>query len=95
MLTDGKHLFVEAAGLKDVINASRHGQLAMRDLIGLHLRRVEWDKDGFVARLYPLPVVSQDKLDRLDEAFLFERSIDIYTYDRHAEKLRLREIRTE
>jgi hypothetical protein len=53
MLTDGKHLFVEEAGLKDVINASRHGQLAMRDLIGLHLQRVEWDKDGFVARLYP------------------------------------------
>jgi uncharacterized protein (DUF433 family) len=53
MLTDGKHLFVEAAGLKDVINASKHGQLAMRDLIGLHLQRVEWDKDGFVSRLYP------------------------------------------
>ena len=30
----------------------------------------------------------QDKLDRFDEAFLFERSIDIDTYDRHAEKLR-------
>ena len=30
----------------------------------------------------------QDKLDRLDEGFLFERSIDIDTYDRHAEKLR-------
>ncbi len=30
----------------------------------------------------------QDKLDRLDEAFLFERSIEIDTYDRHAEKLR-------
>jgi len=29
-----------------------------------------------------------DKLNRLDEAFLFERSIDIDTYDRHAEKLR-------
>jgi uncharacterized protein (DUF433 family) len=53
MLTDGKHLFVDAAGLEDVINASKHGQLAMRDLIGLHLQRVEWDKDGFVARLYP------------------------------------------
>jgi uncharacterized protein (DUF433 family) len=53
MLTDRKHLFVEAAGLTDVINASRHGQLAIRDLIGLHLQRVEWDKDGFVARLYP------------------------------------------
>jgi uncharacterized protein (DUF433 family) len=53
MLTDGNDLFVEAAGLKDVINVSRHGQLAMRDLIELHLQRVEWDKDGFVARLYP------------------------------------------
>jgi hypothetical protein len=31
---------------------------------------------------------TQDKLNRLDEAFLFERSIDIETYDRHAEKLR-------
>jgi len=30
----------------------------------------------------------QDKLNRLDEAFLFERSIDIDTYDRHAERLR-------
>ena len=30
----------------------------------------------------------QEKLDRLDEAFLFERSIDIETYDHHAEKLR-------
>ena len=30
----------------------------------------------------------QDKLNRLDEAFLFERSIDIETYDRHAGKLR-------
>ena len=32
--------------------------------------------------------VIQEKLDRLDEAFVFERSIDIETYDRHAEKLR-------
>ncbi len=30
----------------------------------------------------------QDKLNRLDDAFLFERSIDIETYDRHAERLR-------
>lgn len=49
----GTHLFVEAAGIADVINASRDGQLAMRDLIGLHLQRVEWDEDGFIARLYP------------------------------------------
>jgi hypothetical protein len=30
----------------------------------------------------------QQKLDRLDEAFLFARSIDIETYDRHSERLR-------
>jgi uncharacterized protein (DUF433 family) len=53
MLTDGRHLFVEGAGLGDVINASRHGQLAMRDLIGLHLQRVEWGSDDFVTRFYP------------------------------------------
>jgi hypothetical protein len=28
------------------------------------------------------------KLYRLDEAFLFERSIDIDTYDRHADRVR-------
>jgi len=32
---------------------------------------------------------SQDKLDRLDEAFLFDRSIEVETYDRHAEKASL------
>src|SRR3954462_11905981 len=30
----------------------------------------------------------REKLDRLDQAFLFERSIDIETYDRHRDKLR-------
>ena len=30
----------------------------------------------------------RDKLDRLDQAFLFERTIDIDTYDRHRDKLR-------
>ena len=30
----------------------------------------------------------REKLDRLDQAFLFERSIDIDTYDRHRDKLR-------
>jgi hypothetical protein len=30
----------------------------------------------------------RERLDRLDEAFLYERSIDIDTYDRHRDKLR-------
>jgi site-specific DNA recombinase len=32
--------------------------------------------------------VIQQKLDRLDEAFLYERTIDIERYDRHRDKLR-------
>src|SRR4029453_15973500 len=32
--------------------------------------------------------VVEDKLNRLDEAFLFERTIDIETYDRQADRLR-------
>lgn len=83
MLTDGKHLFVEAAGLKDVINASRHGQLAMRDLIGLHLQRVDWDRDGFVARLYPFTrsrrssaeEVSQPRVVTMDPRVEFGRPV--------------------
>jgi hypothetical protein len=30
----------------------------------------------------------QQRLDRLEEAFVFERTIDIETYDRHKDKLR-------
>ena len=82
-LTDGNHLFVEAAGIKDVINASRHGQLAMRDLIGLHLQRVEWDKDGFVTRLYPFTrsrrnpteEISQPRVVTMDPRVEFGRHI--------------------
>lgn len=56
MLTDGHHLFVEAigsSGVSTLVNASREGQLALRDLVELHLRRVDWDPQGLVARLYP------------------------------------------
>lgn len=56
MLTDGRHLFVEAigsSGSSTLVNASREGQLAMRDLVELHLRRIDWDPRGLVARLYP------------------------------------------
>ena len=41
-----------------------------------------------IAQVERVAKVIQAKLDRLDEAFLFERSIDIETYDRQAEKLR-------
>jgi len=41
-----------------------------------------------IAQAERAATVIHEKRDRLDEAFLFERSIDIETYDRHAEKLR-------
>lgn len=49
--TDGRDLFVTRLG--QLINASQEGQLAMRALLELHLRRVEWDAQGLAVRLYP------------------------------------------
>jgi uncharacterized protein (DUF433 family) len=49
--TDGIDLFVSKVG--DLINISREGQLAMREMLSAHLRRVEWGKGGTAVRLYP------------------------------------------
>ena len=48
--TDGLDLFVTEVG--SLINASREGQMAMRELLSAHLRRIDWEK-GVAARLYP------------------------------------------
>ena len=51
MLTDGVSIFVErAAGL---INASRSGQLAIRQVLEAHLQRIEQDVNGLAIRLFP------------------------------------------
>jgi uncharacterized protein (DUF433 family) len=49
--TDGLDLFVERYG--DLINASREGQQAMKEIISLYLRRIERDASGFPIKLYP------------------------------------------
>jgi uncharacterized protein (DUF433 family) len=49
--TDGADLFVSKVG--DLINASREGQLAMREMLSAHLKRVEWSTTGVAVRLYP------------------------------------------
>jgi uncharacterized protein (DUF433 family)/transposase-like protein len=51
LVTDGLDLFVERYG--ELINASRQGQLAMRELLDYHLRRLERSPSGVVIRLYP------------------------------------------
>ena len=43
---------------------------------------------GDVAEIEHREKAIRQKLDRLDEAFLFAQSIDIETYDRHKGKLR-------
>ncbi len=49
--TDGLDLFVEGYG--QLINVSRAGQLALRELLQAHLRRIDRDSAGYALRLYP------------------------------------------
>ena len=49
--TDGLDLFVERYG--DLINASREGQQAMKEIISVYLKRIERDAEGLPIKLYP------------------------------------------
>jgi site-specific DNA recombinase len=51
-------------------------------------REMQGDAKKRVAEIERRQKAIREKLDRLDQAFLFERSIDIDTYDRHRDKLR-------
>jgi uncharacterized protein (DUF433 family) len=48
--TDGSDLFIQKLG--QLINVSQAGQLAMRELLDAHLRRIERDPSGLAVRLY-------------------------------------------
>ena len=49
--TDGVNLFVEHLGR--LLNVTQEGQLAMREVLAAYLRRLDFDQDGIVERLYP------------------------------------------
>jgi uncharacterized protein (DUF433 family) len=49
--TDGLDLFIERYG--GLINASRDGQRAIKEIIGVYLKRIERDTQGLPIRLYP------------------------------------------
>ena len=49
--TDGLDLFVERYG--GLINASREGQQAMKEIISAYLKRIERDAKGLPIKLYP------------------------------------------
>lgn len=49
--TDGVDIFVQELGA--LVSASNHGQTAMREVIQVHLQRIERDEKGVAERLYP------------------------------------------
>ena len=49
--TDGIDLFISHFG--QFISVSQGGQLAVKELLQAHLRRIEWDDLGVPIRLYP------------------------------------------
>ena len=51
MLTDGVSVFVDEAGR--LINASKDGQMAIRQVMEAHLHRIDQDVDGLAIRLFP------------------------------------------
>jgi uncharacterized protein (DUF433 family) len=61
-LTDGKDLFIEKA--ESLINASRDGQLAMREILEIYLQRVERDPQGVARRLFPFLSKRHELLQR-------------------------------
>lgn len=88
MFTDGVWVFVEEAG--KLINATKDGQLAMRQLLEAHLHRIEQDVDGLATILFPFvrrkpdPNVAssmqeEPKLISLDPRVRFGRPVIVNT----------------
>jgi uncharacterized protein (DUF433 family) len=68
--TDGVDLFLEEVG--HLVNVSRSGQLAMKEILQQLLDRVEWDENNFATRLYPeLDHINDDKILIIDPHISF------------------------
>src|SRR2546428_13645327 len=74
--TNGVDLFVERFG--QLMSVSQGGQLAVRELLQAHLRRIERDEKGFPLRLYPftrIGDVDQPKNIVIDPFISFGRAV--------------------
>lgn len=76
--TDGLDLFVEEYG--QLINVSQAGQLAIRNLLQAHLRRIDRDSAGYALRLYPftrkrLQLIEEPKAIVIDPRISFGRPV--------------------
>jgi uncharacterized protein (DUF433 family) len=68
--TDGVDLFLEEVG--HLVNVSRSGQLAMKEILQRLLTHVEWDENNFATRLYPeLDQINGDKILIIDPHISF------------------------
>ncbi|OLP20413.1 hypothetical protein BST81_00580 [Leptolyngbya sp. 'hensonii'] len=61
--TDGISLFIESMGR--LINASEKGQLEMQNVLKHLLERIEWDKGGIAARLFPLTRIKDQNAPKI------------------------------
>jgi uncharacterized protein (DUF433 family) len=59
MLTDGKDLFIERVGALEAI--SRNGQIAMKEVLALYLRRIARDAYGMPILLFPFTTSTHDE----------------------------------
>jgi uncharacterized protein (DUF433 family) len=74
--TDGIHLFVERYGR--LVNASVEGQMAMRELLEAHLRRVDRNPTGVPVRLYPFTrsrAIDEPRPIAIDPTIAFGRPV--------------------
>ncbi len=73
--TDGLDLFVRKYG--ELINVSKGGQRALREVVEAYLRRIERDEAGLAARLFPFSRLALDapRLVVIDPARGFGRPI--------------------
>jgi uncharacterized protein (DUF433 family) len=87
-LTDGMTLFVERlekmanedAGVKSLVNASSHGQLAARQLLEGALARVSRDPNGRIERIYPwVKKLDEPRRVEIDPRRAFGRPVVINT----------------
>src|SRR5438094_7877455 len=69
-------------------SSTNSGMRLVKDRVLDAWRELKGDAQQRIAEIERKQKTIRERLDRLDEAFLYERSIDIDTYDRHRDKLR-------
>ncbi len=63
MMTDGKELFIDTYG--NLVNVSRDGQMEMKGVMAVYLKRIERDRTGLPARLFPFSRERHEKSPRI------------------------------